>query len=159
VGQVTAAVLPHDRAMALDAHAFLSRTLAINHGVLPPSPTPLPVAHASAAVEERVLVIGAGMAGLAALRALTQAGVPALALEARDRLGGRVHTVPLTTATYAGRPHGWASKAGRNEGAGPLIPLVWEMAQRRSKRAGRGRALHARCAPILVQGGYGHAQD
>jgi monoamine oxidase len=39
-----------------------------------------------------VLVIGAGAAGLAASRALHDAGCKVLVLEARDRIGGRIHT-------------------------------------------------------------------
>ena len=39
-----------------------------------------------------ILVIGAGMAGLAAARSLVDAGWPVLLIEARDRIGGRVHT-------------------------------------------------------------------
>jgi len=39
-----------------------------------------------------VLVIGAGAGGLAAAHRLRQAEVPVTVLEARDRLGGRVHT-------------------------------------------------------------------
>ena len=39
-----------------------------------------------------VLVLGAGLAGLAAARRLAAAGVRPLVLEARDRPGGRVHT-------------------------------------------------------------------
>ncbi|MCD2325418.1 FAD-dependent oxidoreductase [Sphingomonas sp. IC-56] len=40
-----------------------------------------------------VAVIGGGAAGVAALRTLTDAGNDALLLEAKDRLGGRAHTV------------------------------------------------------------------
>jgi monoamine oxidase len=40
-----------------------------------------------------VLIIGAGVAGLAALRELDRAGCSALCLEARDRIGGRIFTV------------------------------------------------------------------
>lgn len=39
-----------------------------------------------------VIVIGAGMAGLAAARRLRAAGVDVLLLEARERVGGRIHT-------------------------------------------------------------------
>ncbi|MCA9980511.1 MAG: FAD-dependent oxidoreductase, partial [Anaerolineales bacterium] len=42
--------------------------------------------------EQDVLIIGAGMAGLAAAHALTQAGVRVRVLEGRERLGGRIHT-------------------------------------------------------------------
>src|SRR4051812_18700073 len=40
-----------------------------------------------------VVVIGAGVAGLAAARELRRAGLGVRVLEARSRLGGRVHTV------------------------------------------------------------------
>ena len=40
----------------------------------------------------QVIVIGAGPAGLSAARQLHDSGVSVLVLEARDRLGGRVHT-------------------------------------------------------------------
>ncbi|HEY2279281.1 MAG TPA: NAD(P)/FAD-dependent oxidoreductase [Streptosporangiaceae bacterium] len=44
---------------------------------------------------ERVLVAGAGIAGLTVANALTQAGIDCVVLEARDRIGGRLHTVDL----------------------------------------------------------------
>lgn len=42
---------------------------------------------------QRILVIGAGMAGLTAARRLAQAGRRVLVLEARDRVGGRIRTI------------------------------------------------------------------
>ncbi|MDH1011403.1 FAD-dependent oxidoreductase [Pseudomonas nicosulfuronedens] len=43
----------------------------------------------------RVVVIGAGFAGLAAARRLREAGIDCVVLEARDRVGGRVHSITL----------------------------------------------------------------
>ena len=42
-----------------------------------------------------VIVVGAGLAGLAAARDLDRAGVDVLVLEARDRPGGRVEQATL----------------------------------------------------------------
>jgi polyamine oxidase len=44
---------------------------------------------------ERVIVIGAGFAGLAVANALREAGIPFVVLEGRDRIGGRAHTVDV----------------------------------------------------------------
>jgi monoamine oxidase len=44
---------------------------------------------------ERVIVIGAGVAGLVVANALANAGVDCVVLEARDRAGGRLHTMDL----------------------------------------------------------------
>lgn len=43
----------------------------------------------------RVIVVGAGFAGLAAARRLKEHGIDCVVLEARDRVGGRVHSVAL----------------------------------------------------------------
>ena len=42
---------------------------------------------------QKVVVVGAGMAGLGAARVLREAGCQVEVFEARDRIGGRVHTV------------------------------------------------------------------
>lgn len=44
---------------------------------------------------ERVIVVGAGIAGLTAARALSRCGVDVVVVEARDRIGGRVHTADV----------------------------------------------------------------
>jgi polyamine oxidase len=44
---------------------------------------------------ERVVVVGAGVSGLAVANALTHAGVSCVVLEGRDRIAGRLHTVEV----------------------------------------------------------------
>ena len=43
----------------------------------------------------RVVVIGAGFAGLAAALTLAEAGIGVTVVEARDRVGGRVQSIPV----------------------------------------------------------------
>jgi monoamine oxidase len=73
-----------------------------------------------ASSEVEVLVIGGGAAGIAAARRLRAAGVDALLVEARSRLGGRAWTV----ADPAGFPLdlgcGWLHSADRN----PWAPIA-----------------------------------
>lgn len=60
-------------------------------------PTPAP----------RVIVIGAGIAGLAAAQRLKAAGFTVTVLEARDRIGGRVHSDVNSAGTTVDLGAGW----------------------------------------------------
>src|SRR5579864_7107763 len=71
-----------------------------------------------AMVEIDVVVIGAGAAGLAAARRLQQSGHSVLVLEARDRIGGRAHTVMTAAGLPVDLGCGWLHSANRNPWVG-----------------------------------------
>lgn len=68
-------------------------SLRLSSGCAAPNSSTEPAAPPSE--ETPILIIGAGVAGLSAARALTDAGWPVVVLEARDRLGGRTYTADL----------------------------------------------------------------
>lgn len=72
----------------LSRRDMLKATLAASAGLLISGPTMR--ALASSRAGKRVVVIGAGFAGLAAAHELTSAGYDVTVVESRDRLGGRV---------------------------------------------------------------------
>src|ERR1700732_4053790 len=61
-----------------------------------------------------VAIIGAGAAGLGAARALENSGLSVIVLEARDRVGGRGHTVMAAPGITFDLGCGWLHSADRN---------------------------------------------
>src|SRR6266849_1792792 len=61
-----------------------------------------------------VAIIGAGAAGLGAARALENSGLSVIVLEARDRVGGRAHTVQVAPDVTFDVGCGWLHSAETN---------------------------------------------
>jgi monoamine oxidase len=61
-----------------------------------------------------VAIIGAGAAGLGAARALQNSGLGAIVLEARDRVGGRAHTIRAAPGITFDAGCGWLHSANKN---------------------------------------------
>src|SRR3977135_4139791 len=64
--------------------------------------------------EVDVAIIGAGAAGLGAARALEHSGLSTLVLEARERVGGRAHTIMAAPDITFDLGCGWLHSADRN---------------------------------------------
>ncbi|HEY0909334.1 MAG TPA: FAD-dependent oxidoreductase, partial [Bradyrhizobium sp.] len=61
-----------------------------------------------------VAIIGAGAAGLGAANALKHSGLATLVLEARDRVGGRAHTIMASPDVTFDLGCGWLHSADKN---------------------------------------------
>jgi monoamine oxidase len=61
-----------------------------------------------------VAIIGAGAAGLGAAHALKNSGLSTLVLEARDRVGGRAHTIMASPEVVFDMGCGWLHSADQN---------------------------------------------
>src|SRR4051812_41506289 len=64
--------------------------------------------------EVDVAIIGAGAAGLGAARALENSGLSVVVLEARDRVGGRGHTIMAAPNITFDVGCGWLHSADKN---------------------------------------------
>src|SRR3989440_2593755 len=64
--------------------------------------------------EVDVAIIGAGAAGLGAARALESSGLSVIVLEARDRVGGRAHTIVAAPNVTFDLGCGWLHSADQN---------------------------------------------
>ncbi|KAG6453470.1 hypothetical protein O3G_MSEX008157 [Manduca sexta] len=79
-----------DPALVMRTHVFLERHSFINYGIyerITPIPSP-----PKGKQRPKVIIIGAGVSGLAAARQLQSFGCEVVILEGRDRVGGRIVT-------------------------------------------------------------------
>ena len=85
-----------------------------------------------------VIVVGAGIAGLVAARALQLAGVDVVVVEGRDRIGGRTYTIDVAGAAVD------LGASWIHDGAGsPMLPLVDALGIERMPASNTGIALGA----------------
>jgi len=94
-----------------------------------------------------VLILGGGAAGLAAARKLTVAGVNVLILEARARLGGRIHTLrdsllPVPVEMGAEFVHGMPGETWEIIHAARLPAVELQMGDEFQNTHGRLRSVH-----------------
>lgn len=67
-----------------------------------------------------IAIIGAGAAGLGAAHVVRDAKVPFIVLEARDRIGGRAHTIMASAEVTFDRGCGWLHSADQNS----FVPIA-----------------------------------
>jgi monoamine oxidase len=74
-----------------------------------------------------VAIIGAGAAGLGAANALKDSGLSVIVLEARDRVGGRAHTIQAAPDVVFDVGCGWLHSADKNSFVGIAGQLGFEI--------------------------------
>jgi monoamine oxidase len=74
-----------------------------------------------------VAIIGAGAAGLGAAHALQNSGLSVIVLEARDRVGGRAHTILAAPGIVFDLGCGWLHSADKNSFVGIAKQLNFEI--------------------------------
>ena len=95
--------------------------------------------------EVDVAVIGAGAAGLGAAHTLENSGRSVVVLEARDRLGGRSHTIQPSPGVVFDLGCGWLHSADRNSFVGIAQRLNFDVDK--SRPPWRDQAVHAAFPP------------
>ena len=81
--------------MSLGRRQFLKTALAAGLGPGLAAAAPRPARGQAPARKERIIVVGAGVAGLVAAGALRAKGFEVIVVDARDRTGGRIWTVDM----------------------------------------------------------------
>src|SRR6201986_2636356 len=74
-----------------------------------------------------VAIIGAGASGLSAAHALRHSGLSVIVLEARDRIGGRAHTITPAPGIVFDLGWGWLHSADKNRFVGIADQLNFEI--------------------------------
>ncbi len=74
-----------------------------------------------------VAIIGAGAAGLGAAHALKDSGLSVVVLEARERVGGRAHTIMAASDITFDLGCGWLHSADKNSFVGIAEQLNFEI--------------------------------
>ena len=98
--------------------------------------------------EVDVAIIGAGAAGLGAAHALENSGLSVIVLEARDRVGGRGHTIMASPDITFDLGCGWLHSADENS----FVPIAERLEFRDRQdppavaRAGRAPGIPAAAA-------------
>lgn len=94
--------------------------------------------------ETQVLIIGAGISGLEAARLLKKNGVKTLVIEARDRTGGRIHSIKTKNGHVVDLGAQWIHGVNGSIPFGVLSNPIWDIVQeaRIPTRATTGSDVH-----------------